>query len=162
MRKLSEALVPAKAPTYTQVKAGTAIEKITRATYLYMDPLAPANQFAQCGTCVHWIKAIDRCELHGPKVDIDDDDSCCLYVHGKPQGQTPDGLVTPHESGLSVSRQVRCINCMFFDATTEPHEHCDLYTQLNRAFPLIFDLDRYVKSHGCCNAQTPGRGNLNA
>ena len=139
------------------------IERITRATFLYMPPKGdqPAAN-AQCQTCVHWISDKDRCELHRPKDDIDDDDSCCLYVEGpNATGKVPLSLVTPEESGL-VSRQVRCQNCMFFDPTSEAREHCDFYTQLNRMFPHIFRLDRYVEAHGCCNAQTPGNRNPQA
>jgi len=156
MISLSE-LFQGKEPTYAQLKS-VKIEKITRATFLYMDPQAPKDEFAQCGTCVHWIEGQDLCELHRPRDHIDDDDSCCLYVHGKPAGGTPESLVTPQESGL-VSRQVRCMNCIFFDPDTEPRKHCDLYTQLNRMMPAVFDLDRYVNEHGCCNAQTPGKRN---
>ncbi len=133
------------------------MDKITRATFLYFDPKAPKDEFAQCGTCVHFLEDIGRCELHGADVEVDDDDSCGLYVHGEAEeGEKPEGLVTPEESGL-VSREVRCENCMFFDPDSEPREHCDLYTQLNRILPKLFDLDRYVKAQGCCNAQTPGK-----
>jgi hypothetical protein len=132
------------------------VEKITRATFLYMDPQKPQDEFAQCGTCVHFLEHIGRCELHGDDIEIDDDDSCGLYVHGEAEeGEKPEGLVTPEQSGL-VSRQVRCENCKFFDPDSEPREHCDFYTQLNRMFPKMFDLDRYVEEYGCCNAQTPG------
>lgn len=150
---------PKNSLTYREAKRmGPQIEKVTRATFLYMDPKAPKTKFAQCGTCPHWIPGMDRCELHRSQDKIDDDDSCGLYVHGKPAGTHPMGLVTPEQSGL-VSRQVRCENCMFFDPDTEPREHCDFYTQLNRLFPSLFNLDRYVDSHGCCNAQTPGARN---
>lgn len=124
-----------------------------------MDPKAPKDEFAQCGTCAHFIKDTGRCELHGADVEVDDDDSCGLYAHGKPEkGEEPQDYVTPKESGL-VSREVRCENCMFFDPDSEPKEHCDLYTQLNRILPSAFNLDRYVKAQGCCNAQTPGKRN---
>jgi hypothetical protein len=132
-------------------------EKITRATFLYMDPKAPEDEFAQCGTCVHFLKKLGRCELLGPKVEIDDDDSCGLYAHGTAEAdEVPEALVTPEEAGL-VDRQVRCENCKFFDPDSEPREHCDLYSQLNRILPKLFDLDRYVDEYGCCNAQTPGK-----
>ena len=132
-------------------------EKITRATFLYLDPVEPKDEFAQCGTCIHFIEGRNLCEIHSADDDIDDDDSCGFYLHGKPQkGIEPKGIVTPEESGL-VSRQVRCENCTFFDPDTEPREHCDLYTQLNRMMPSVFDLDRYVKRQACCNAQTPGK-----
>jgi hypothetical protein len=135
------------------------IEKITRASFLYMDPKSPATQFAQCATCVQFIDDKKRCVLHGRRDVIDGDDSCGLYSRGDPStGKDPLGLVTADESGL-VSRQVRCENCMFFDPGTEPRKHCDLYTQLNRMMPNLFDLDRYVNERGCCNAQTPGKRN---
>lgn len=135
------------------------MDKITRATFLYFDPKTPKDEFAQCGTCVHFLEDQGRCELHGADVEVDDDDSCGLYVHGEAEeGEKPEGLVTPEESGL-VSREVRCENCMFFDPDSEAREHCDLYTQLNRILPKLFDLDRYVKAQGCCNAQTPGKRN---
>jgi len=133
-------------------------EKITRATFLYMDAKGPEkNENAQCETCKWFISDKDRCVQHGANDDIDEDDSCCLYVEGEnSKGAEPLGLVTPEISGL-VSRQVRCENCMFFDRHTERVEHCDLYTQLNRMMPNIFSLDRYVNEYGCCNAQTPGK-----
>lgn len=134
------------------------MEKITRATFLYMDPQKPKDEFAQCGTCIHFLKNTSRCEIHGKDVKVDDDDSCGLYVHGATGNDEPEKLVTPKESGL-VSRQVRCENCMFFDPDSEPREHCDLFTQLNRILPKLFDLDRYVDEYGCCNAQTPGTRN---
>jgi hypothetical protein len=133
------------------------MEKITRATFLYMDPRQPAGKFAQCGTCQWWIPGQDRCVQHSEGDKIDGDDSCGLYspMATRDKDAKPLGLVTPQESGL-VSRKVRCQNCMFFDPTTESRKHCDLYTQLNRVMPALFDLDRYVDEHGCCNAQTPG------
>jgi hypothetical protein len=135
------------------------MDKITRATFLYMDPQEPKEEFAQCGTCAHFIEDKGRCELHGADVEVDDDDSCGLYVHGEAdEEEEPQGYVTPEESGL-VSREVRCENCMFFDPDSEPKKHCDLYSQLNRMMPSAFDLDRYVDEHGCCNAQTPGKRN---
>ncbi len=134
------------------------MEKITRATFLYMDPKAPKEDFAQCGTCVHFNGDRDRCELHGKDDEIDEDDSCGLYVHGIPAGGDPQGLVTPGQSGL-VDREVRCENCKFFDPDSVAREHCDFFTQLNRILPKVFDLDRYVDEYGCCNAQTPGKRN---
>ena len=124
-----------------------------------MDPQKPKDEFAQCGTCVHFLAKQQRCELHGKDDEVDEDDSCGLYVHGTAEAdEEPEGLVTPEQSGL-VSREVRCENCMFFDPDSEPREHCDLYTQLNRILPKLFDLDRYVDEYGCCNAQTPGKRN---
>lgn len=137
------------------------MEKVTRATFLYMKPKPgyDPEENAQCESCIHWIDDKDRCELHGKGDDIDGDDSCCLYVAGpNATGKEPLGRVTPKESGL-VSRQVRCDNCMFFDPDSEPKVHCDFYSQLNRMLPKVFDLDRYVEEDACCNAQTPGNRN---
>lgn len=145
--------------TYREARRrGPQIEKVTRAAFLYLDPKSPKARFAQCGTCVHFIEDKDQCQIHAPQVDIDEDDSCGFYLHGKPSAERAESLVTPEDSGL-VDRQVRCENCMFFDPDTEPKEHCDLYTQLNRMLPSLFDLNRYVDRHGCCNAQTPGARN---
>lgn len=130
-------------------------DPITRATFLYLDPVKPAGQFAQCGTCVHFLKEMGKCELVSAK-KVDDEDSCGLYAPGKAEPETaPKSLVSPEDAGF-VSRQVRCENCMFFDEKTEARAHCDLYTQLNLMIPRIFGLDRYVDRRGCCNAQTPG------
>lgn len=133
-------------------------EKITRATLLYLDPRNPENKFAQCATCIHFIKDKGLCEWMSKNDEIDGGDSCGFYVPGKNSSGKPLGLMTPEEMGV-VSRQVRCENCMFFDPNSEPRKHCDLYTQLNLILPVVFDLDRYVDEYGCCNAQTPGRRN---
>jgi hypothetical protein len=134
------------------------MEKVTRATFLFMKAKAPKKKFAQCETCIHLNPEADECELHRPQDDIDEDDSCGLYAHGTPAGGKPMSIVTPKESGL-VSRQVRCENCAFFDPNSEDEPHCDFYTQLNLILPKVFDLDRYVGPQDCCNAQTPGARN---
>jgi len=151
----SSGVLPA---TVDRPKGAVKIERITRSTFLYFDSKPPKSKFAQCATCVHFLRREERCELHGPDDDVDDDDSCGLYVHGEALGVHPLSLVTPEQSGL-VSRQVRCENCRFFDPDDEPRVHCDLYTQLNRMLPALFELDRYVQAKGCCNAQTPGKRN---
>jgi hypothetical protein len=150
-------LFQGKEPTYGQLKS-VKIEKITRAAFVFMKSKAPQADFAQCETCVRFIRNKGKCEdVSAPKVD--DDDSCGIYAHGKYSGDgTVRNLVTPEEAGF-VSRKVRCENCMLFDPNSEAKTHCDLYTQLNRTFPLLFNLDRYVDTHDCCNAKTPGKRN---
>src|SRR5882724_8189668 len=112
------------------------MEKITRATFLYMDPTGPDKaqndkaQNAQCKTCRWFIDDKKRCVQHRKSDEIAAGDSCCLYVEGpNATGAEPEGLTNPEISGL-VSRQVRCQNCRFFDDETEPKDHCDFYTQL--------------------------------
>lgn len=134
-------------------------EKITRATFLYMDPRNPENKFAQCATCVNFIRDKGLCFGMSKADKIGPNYSCGFYVPGENAvGKEPQNLFTPEEAGL-VERQVRCENCVFFDPNTEPRKHCDLYTQLNLILPGLFNLDRYVDEYGCCNAQTPGKRN---
>lgn len=124
--------------------------KITRDAFLYLDPKAPKDAFAQCATCALYVAGAERCAILGPAQVVLPGDSCGLYVPGSPN---PDldtkALVTPEEAGL-VHRQVRCENCVYLKA-----EGCDLYWQLNKALPDVFDLDNDVDPQGCCNAQTP-------
>jgi hypothetical protein len=129
-----------------------------RSTFLYMEPADPKNDdFAQCGTCIEWIKDKDRCYLHRTSDEIDADDSCGLYVEGEPRsGLKPLGLVTPKVSGL-VDEQTRCHNCNAYDGRDQSHIHCDLYVQLNRMFPHVFDLKEEIEPHACCNAMEPGK-----
>lgn len=134
-------------------------ERITNATFLYMDPRKPEKKFAQCATCVHFIRDKGLCEWMSADDKVGNGYSCGFYVPGENAvGKEPLNLITPEEAGL-VERQVRCENCVFFDPNTEPRKHCDLYTQLNLILPGVFDLDRYVDEYGCCNAQTPGKRN---
>lgn len=123
---------------------------------LYLPPRGNKETFAQCGTCIHFLKKTGQCYLLRPEDPITVQMSCSFYAQGTPAMEgKPTGRYTPKLAGL-VDREVRCENCRFFDTKTEPREHCDLFTQLNRAFPKIFELDRYVDAYGCCNMQTPG------
>jgi hypothetical protein len=133
-------------------------EKITRATFLYMDPRNPEKKFAQCDTCMNFIRDKGLCKLLLPTDEIKAGKSCGSYAPGENATGNALGLLTAEEVGL-VERQVRCENCAFFDPNTEPRKHCDLYTQLNLILPGLFSLDRYVDEYGCCNAQTPGKRN---
>ncbi len=132
--------------------------KRDRSTFLYMEPAQPGNDdFAQCGTCIEWLSDISKCRLHGKGDDIDADDSCGLYVEGEPQqGLEPLGLVTPEISGL-VDEQTRCHNCNAYDGRDQQRIHCDLYVQLNRILPELFELEERVEPNACCNAMVPGK-----
>ena len=123
--------------------------KTTRDAFLYMK--GNVKDFAQCSSCVFWFSKINRCQLHSDKDKIDGDDSCGLYVQGKPQetGKCA-SLTTPKQSGL-VDRKVRCENCWHFS-----NNNCSLYENLNKKLPEVFDLETKVGPQDCCNAQNPG------
>lgn len=125
--------------------------KITRDAFLYLDPRAPRDRFAQCSTCRDWVTGDRRCVIHGPKVTVKGSMSCGLYVNGSPQPpQTATyARVTPEESGL-VDREVRCENCRFFG-----DDECGLFRLLNDHMGDYFDLDVKVHAQGCCNANEP-------
>lgn len=127
--------------------------RLDRSAFLYMDPVAPKNAFAQCSTCRDWVSGDRRCVIHGPSVKVVGGASCGLYVAGDPHpaGTRTHSAVTPEESGL-VTREVRCENCRWFDGD------CGLYEALNKAKPDIFELDPEVDAKGCCNAQQPVDG----
>lgn len=126
------------------------MERITRDAFLYMDPKQPKDAFAQCATCGLYVGGTERCSILGPAVVVKAGDSCGLYAHGSPNPDLPiHGLVSPEEAGL-VHRQVRCENCTYLTPAG-----CDLYWQINKKFPDLFDLNNDVDPQGCCNAQTP-------
>lgn len=128
-------------------------KKILRDAFLYMDPKPPSKEFGQCETCFMWVKDADLCTIHGKSVEIDGDDSCSLYVHGKPvleKDSVIRKLVTAEESGL-IGRDVRCENCKFFNKG----DVCGLFDRLNKEMPDIYDLDVKVLPYGCCNGQLP-------
>lgn len=134
-------------------------EKIQRDAFLFMKARGAKKKFAQCATCMHFIDDKGLCFLMDEKTEIKPGKSCGQYSPGKnATSATPSKSTTPEEAGL-VDRQVRCEDCMFFDAKTEARTHCDFYTQLNEILPHVFDLDRYVGEYDCCNAQTPGERN---
>lgn len=127
-------------------KALMAGEKVHRDAFIYLEPKEPKDTFAQCASCAMWTGK--TCTILGPDVPVDDDDSCSFYVHGpKAQPGTEKALVTPEEAGF-VDRQVRCENCVSFNAGT-----CELFKALNKALPEQFDLEEKVNPKGCCNAQ---------
>lgn len=120
---------------------------IRRDAFLYLDPKAPKNQFAQCGTCMMMTGL--TCTIHGPSVAITKGHSCGYYVHGMPMPEEQGHemkLVTPKESGL-IKAQVRCENCQSFE---KDQNTCTLFMRLNETGG--FDLDSSVNQQGCCNA----------
>ncbi len=124
--------------------------KLTRDTFLYLDPKPPFATFAQCETCMMFTgEAAETCTIHGAKVRVTKDHSCGLYVHGTPmpdeQGHEM-ASVTPEESGL-IKAQVRCENCQSFQAQKTT---CTLFQWLSRGW--AFALNPKVHPHGCCNA----------
>lgn len=126
--------------------------KITRDAFLYMEPDGSEPEFGQCGTCRMFLRG--TCSLHGPDVEVDEDDSCGLYVPGEydaSEREHAQPSVTPDESGL-VDRPVRCENCAYYEADDQ---ECELFEMLNEKFPEQFDLDEDVAPEGCCNAQVP-------
>jgi hypothetical protein len=129
-------------------------DKLTRDTFLYLDPVPDVDDFAQCSTCSMWM-VNNLCSIHGSGVYVPGTASCGLYIYGQPNtdpqpGDTKD-IVTPTESGL-VDRPVRCENCRWGG----PQEYeCQLFDLLNRYMPDIFELDTAIDPKGCCNAQQP-------
>lgn len=123
---------------------------LDRSIFGYMEPRSRLNgdQFAQCGTCRMWIMDNERCYWMSRDKDVDDDDSCILYVEGPPIADDvmPVNAVTPETVGFTDG-PVRCENCAAFEDGI-----CQFYDGLNRANPAIFDLDASVKPKGCCNA----------
>ncbi len=126
-------------------------EKIKRDAFLYMQ--GEEKEFAQCATCLQWTGS--RCTIIGPTKEVGEDDSCGLYVLGEGYAGRENIVeapqVTPQEVGF-VSREVRCENCFYFDAS---HEVCLLFARLNKSFAADFDLDTKVAPLGCCNANQP-------
>lgn len=123
--------------------------KIKRDAFLYLAPRSPADQFAQCGTCRDFCPDSERCAILGPRVRVVAEMSCGLYVNGTPREQPTLVAVTSAEAGL-VNREVRCENCVSFDAG-----RCRLYDKLNTTLPDVWNLDVTVAPRGCCNAQMP-------
>lgn len=130
------------------------MEKIDRSAFLYMEPGDDdqKDSFAQCSTCVFYLKGKSQCAIHDPKIHIYPDFSCGFYVSdSKPMPNLRAAeRVTPKESGL-VHRQVRCENCAHMN---KDNSTCYLYDTLNKKLPKFIDLDIHVDPKGCCNAQT--------
>ena len=126
-------------------------EKIDRSAFLYLPPKPPADEFAQCSTCVHFLPDDKRCSIFAPSDVVNPDDSCGLYLHGTPSNdQECRSIVTPEQAGY-VQGQVRCENCSWYDDGT-----CGLYQMLMEKMPDVFDLETSVEAQGCCNAWQKG------
>jgi hypothetical protein len=130
--------------------------KVNRAAFLYLDPVRPAANFAQCVRCRDWVRGDRKCVIHGPTVNVPGTASCGFFVDGptQPPGTKTHAWVTPEESGL-VNRDVRCENCKYYENEDNESE-CGLFRMLNGWHHDMFELDEKVDKHGCCNAQTPG------
>ncbi len=144
--------------------------KIGRDAFIYLPPGTRGDDNAQCQTCRMWVPDAytrfghDVCILHGRDVKTPARASCGLYAnwpedrvdqtvvqtHAQEMRAKNTKSVTPEQSGL-VDREVRCENCFYFE---EDEGDCDLYEQLNRKLPNVYDLDIKVEEDGCCNAQT--------
>lgn len=140
------------------IDVDTSDGKVDRSAFVFMRGRKPYPTFAQCITCAKFIGGNRRCEEFGPDNEVKPQGSCCVYTFGPGQGEgkTPQSRITPTEAGY-VEREVRCMHCRFFDPNDEPQTHCDFFTQLNLMLPNVFDLDRYVTEHDCCNANTEGQ-----
>lgn len=119
--------------------------RIDRSAFIYLPPKAPADEFAQCATCVHFIPD-NRCGIFADKDKVQPEASCGLYLHGTPSDQECRAIVTPEEAGY-VAGAVRCENCSWLEDRT-----CGLYKTLQQHLPDVFDLDTVVDPQGCCNA----------
>jgi hypothetical protein len=127
-----------------------------RSVFLYMEPSPDTPEFAQCGTCSNFIPDAERCFWFSEQDEVDSDDSCGLYVQGDPHGgRVPTGLMEPKVAGFYEGK-VRCQNCNAVDNRDPSRIHCDLYVQLNRMMPRIWDLEEKVKPRACCNAFEDG------
>ena len=127
------------------------LDKITRSTFLYMDPQDPENEFAQCSTCYNWLPSKRRCKYFSKDDEVLGSMSCNLYAHGTPTDKQPIiNATTPEEAG-AVNEAVRCENCSWFSNKT-----CGFFKLLVNQLPDTFDIDPAVDSKGCCNAWQKG------
>jgi hypothetical protein len=129
-----------------------------RSAFAYMEPDPDTREFAQCGSCAMFLCKIGRCYWLGPSDEVDDDDSCVMYVQGEPNDDPnakPTAALTPKTVGF-FSGQVRCENCNAHDFRDPKRMHCDLFVQLNRMYPKMWHLKTEIKPHACCNAWASG------
>jgi hypothetical protein len=125
------------------------VDRIDRSAFIYLPPKPPAEQFAQCATCVHFIPD-HRCGIFGDNDRVQAKASCGLYLHGETSDRACRGIVTPEQAGY-VAGAVRCENCSWYEDHT-----CGLYEMLQQRLPDVFDLDTEVDPQGCCNAFQAG------
>ena len=120
--------------------------KIDRSAFIYLPPKAPMHEFAQCSTCVLFIRDDERCVLFADGDRVIPEATCGLYLHGDPGGEQCMSICTPKQAGY-LEGQVRCENCSWLSGGK-----CGLYEMLNKLKPDVFDLDESVHARGCCNA----------
>ena len=121
-------------------------KKIDRSAFLYLDPVEPEDEFAQCSTCYHFLPGKQRCSLFGKNDKVIADASCGLYINGEPHDdQEITNWITPKQAGY-VLGQVRCENCYHYEDSK-----CMLFDYINEKMSDTFDLDVNVDSKGCCN-----------
>lgn len=121
--------------------------KVDRSAFIYLPPLEPKKDFAQCSTCFLFLPEKQRCGIFGPNDKVVANAACSLYLHGQPYDEQPiRNIVTPEQAGY-VKGQVRCENCKWLEGTT-----CELFKLLNDTLPNTFNLDEKVDRRGCCNA----------
>lgn len=126
-------------------EAAKGADKIDRSAFVYLPPKPPADEFAQCATCIHFIPD-HRCGIFADSDRVTANASCGLYLHGKPSDKKCRAIVTPAQAGY-VTGGVRCENCSWYD-----DGQCGLYKTLMQQLPDVFDLDTKVDPQGCCNA----------
>jgi hypothetical protein len=127
-------------------EAATGGKKIDGSAFIYLAPKAPKTEFAQCKTCFLFKPDSERCGIFAPDVKVTAEQSCGLYLHGKPnENQECRSTTTPEAAGL-VDGPVRCENCRWYD------NGCRLYEMLSQKMPDVFKLDPNVDPQGCCNA----------
>lgn len=124
--------------------------RVTRDAFLYMDPTPGVTQFAQCGTCIHFMPGRERCNIFPKNFKVVANASCGLYINGEPKDDQEfiERPLDPKKSGYMVG-QVRCENCLYFGTETNI---CSLYEDLNKKLGSDFDLKTKVDAKGCCNA----------
>jgi hypothetical protein len=126
-----------------------------RSAFGYLEPHGSGENFAQCATCVAWIKPRNRCVWFSDRDKAGAGDTCNEYKPGPPVTVPAKctKVMTPTEAGF-VEGPVRCENCVSQDAR---RDRCMLYENLNRSLPAIWALDPHIKPKACCNAQVQKR-----
>jgi hypothetical protein len=122
-----------------------------RSAFGYMEPKHNIPNFAQCGSCKMWIKNRKECYYFTKGKEVDEDDSCIMYVQGE---NMPGNMVYPinafpPEVVGFYDGPVRCENCISFN---KAKSGCELFYELTEEHPDMFDLDSKVKPRACCNA----------
>jgi len=116
--------------------------KLSKAALLYLEPHSVKKDFAQCSTCMMFMKKESQCMIHKKDIKVTGDMSCGYYIEGKPmEHHTMDGK----ETGLYTGN-VRCENCKYF----EPPGNCHALEETGA--------EHDVKHDGCCNGFTATEG----